>query len=126
MSKVKIIIRKGYGEQGIPVVDGSEEVIDICSVPDTHDIIGVIRTDFGSDQSGEIRVSDAINPVIRYERINGLTGKLLTILDAANSNDALKLLVKKACWDWYEAQSGQLTEPWRLDKFPKYKEAFNK
>jgi len=126
MSKVKLIICEGYGSQGRPRLSGSEKVIDLdLAVPDTHDIMGVIRTDFDVEADGSVRSSDAIDPVIRYERINTLVGRVLTVLDAASANEALKDLVKDACWSWYTGQNDELTEPWRLDKFPKYKDAFN-
>lgn len=125
MSKVKLIICEGYGSQGRPRIDGTEKVIDLkLAVPDTHDIMGVVRFDFDEEPDGSKRVSDAIDPVVRYERINDLVGKTLTILDSASANQATKDLVKQACWNWYTGQSDQLTESWRLDKFPNYSKAF--
>lgn len=125
MSKVKLIVCEGYGNQGRPRIDGTEMVIDLkLEVPDTHDIMGVIRTDFDKEADGSKRMSDALDPVVRYERINDLVGKVLTILDAANANQPTKDLVKQVCWSWYTGQNDALTEPWRLDKFPNYAKAF--
>lgn len=125
MSKVKLIICEGYGSQGRPRIGGTEKVVDLkIEIPDTHDIMGVVRTDFDAEPNGDVRSSDALDPVIRYERINDLVGKVLTILDAASANQATKDLVKQACWNWYTGQSDALTEPWRLDKFPNYARAF--
>lgn len=125
MSKVKLIVCEGYGSQGQPRIGGTEKVIDLkLEVPDTHDIMGVIRTDFDEEADGSKRASDALDPVVRYERINDLVGKVLTILDATGANQPTKDLVKQACWNWYTGQGDQLTEPWRHDKFPNYSKAF--
>lgn len=129
MSKVKLIICEGYGNQGKPRVSGSEKVIDLkLEVPETHDIMGVVRYDFDADSHGDKRVSDDINPVIRYERINNLVAKILKLVDATFSDQdqrkAMRELFMQACWDWYNGQSDELVEPWRLDKFPNYKSAF--
>lgn len=125
MSKVKLIVVEGYGNQGVPRIGGTEKVIDLkLEVPDTHDIMGLVRTDFDPEPSGDVRSSDQLTPAIRYERINDLVGKVLTILDAASANQATKDLVKQACWNWYTGQCDDLTEPWRLDKFPNYSKAF--
>ena len=129
MSKVKLIVCEGYGNQGIPRIGGTERVIDLnLEVSDTHDIMGVVRYDFDVDSKGESRSNDAIDPVVRYERINTLVGKVLSIIDAAISDPdqrkAVKDLAKGACWNWYTGMSDELTEPWRLDKFPNYKDAF--
>ncbi len=127
MSKVKLIIAEGYGSQGRPRIGGSEEVIDLnIKVPDTHDILGIVRSEFDPEPNGDVRSNDGLDPVVRYERINDLVGKVLTILDSATANQATKDLVKQACWNWYTSQLDQLKEPWRLDKFPKYKDAFDK
>lgn len=129
MSKVKLIIAEGYGSQGLPRIGGTERVLDLnIKVPDTHDIMGVIRTEFDKDHDGSVRASDDLNPVIRYERINDLVGRLLTVIDATfpdlEQRKAMKTLFRDVAWDWYRGQSDQLTEPWRLDKFPNYKKAF--
>jgi hypothetical protein len=121
MSKVKLIVCEGYGNQGLPRVDGTAKVIDLkLEVPDTHDIMGVIRTEFDEEADGSRRDSDAVDPVIRYERINDLVGKLLTITDAAardsEQRKALKDLVTQSCWGWYSGQQAELTTPWRKDK----------
>lgn len=130
MSKVKLIVCEGYGSQGKPRVGGTEKVIDLkIEVPDTYDIMGVIRTDFDVESDGSKRSSDELDPVIRFERINDLVGKLLTQVDAVFSDPkqrkAMKDLFRQIAWNWYMAQSDELTEPWRLDKFPKYKHAYD-
>lgn len=131
-----MIVVEGYGSQGRPRIGGTEKVIDLgIEVPDTHDIMGIIRTDFNPEfdevlKEETTRASDALAPVIRYERINDLVGKLLTLADASFSDSvqrkAFKDLLKQIPWDWYMGQSDALTEPWRLDKFPNYSKAFDK
>lgn len=129
MSKVKLIVCEGYGNQGRPRVGGTEKVIDLkLEVPDTHDLMGLVRTDFDKESDGSVRVSDQLTPAIRYERINDLVGKILELVDATfvdkTQRKAMRDLFMRACWDWYNGQTDQLTEPWRLDKFPNYKDAF--
>ena len=131
MSKVKLITCEGYGSEKRPRIGGTEKVINIeIEIPDTHDITGIVRYDFDPETNGDKRLNDDINPIIKYECINNLVGKLLTIADASftdvEQRKAFKDLLKQAAWNWYWAQSESLTEPWRLDKFPKYKDAFNK
>lgn len=135
MSKVKLIVCEGYGSQAKPYSMGTEKVIDIgLRVPETYDIKGIVRTDFDEEWDERLkektrRVSDAIDPVVRYERINDLVGKLLTLVDAMfpdrEQRKAAKDLFKKTAWDWYMGQSDGLTEPWRLDKFENYAAAFD-
>lgn len=128
MSKVKLITQEGYGSNSRPY-QGDAKVIDLnIEVPDTYDIIGLIRTEFDAETDGGVRVSDELTPAIRHERINYLVGKLLTMIDAtftdAEQRKAMKDLFMKICWDWYEGELAGMTEPWRLDKFPNYKNAF--
>lgn len=125
-----MIIVKGYGSMGIPREMGTERVIDLdIDVPDTHDIVGIIRTDFDPEADGSVRSSDELTPSVRYERINDIVGKLLTLADASFSDKeqrkAFKDLLKQIPWDWYEAQREGMVEAWRLDKFPRYKNAFH-
>lgn len=129
MSKVKLIVCEGYGNQGKPRIGGTERVIDLnLEVPDTHDIMGIVRTDFDKESDGSFRASDQLTPAIRYERINDLVGKILTLVDATftdkDQRKAMRDLFMQICWDWYTGQSDALTESWRLDKFPNYKNAF--
>jgi hypothetical protein len=130
MSKVKLIICEGYGNQGKPRIGNTEKIIDLgIEVPDTHDIMGVVRYDFDAEPNGDVRSNDELDPVIRYERINTLVGKLLTVIDATivdkEQRQAQKDLFKQIAWDWYMGQRDELVEPWRLDKFPNYKKAFD-
>lgn len=109
MSKVKLVICKGYGSGNRPYETEDSRVIDTgIEVPDTHDIVSLIRTDFDVEEDGSKRVSDEVDPVMRHEAINGLVGKLLTIVDATftdiEQRKAQKDIVMQACWDWYNAQ----------------------
>lgn len=129
MSKVKLIVCEGYGSQGRPRIGGTERVIDLkLEVPDNQDIMGVVRYDFNVEEDGSKRSNDALDPVIRYERINNLVGRLLTQVESIfadkEQRDAAKDLFKQIAWDWYMGQSDELTEPWRLNKFPNYSKAF--
>jgi hypothetical protein len=125
MSQVKLIVIEGYGSEQRPYKTETGKVIDLgVRVPDTHDILAVVRTDFDVEADGSKRSNDAIDPVIRYERINDLVGKLLTLVDSMFSDPkqrkAAKDLFKQVAWDWYNAQTDlTVTEIWRKDKFPK-------
>lgn len=125
MSKVKLIVCEGYGSERRPWRLGEGKVIDLgIEVPDTHDILAVIRSDFDVDEDGSRRVDDDINPVVRYERINDLVGKLLTLVDSMFSDPkqrkAAKDLFTQTAWSWYSGQtSDSVVEVWREDKFPK-------
>lgn len=118
MSKIKLVIAEGYTN---PVI-GETSVIDpVLKVSDTHNIIGVVRTDFDEDADGSKRVSDDLAPVIHTEGINHLVGKLLTLTEAAFSDQeqrkAFKDLVMQTTWDWYYGNSHALVPAWRQDKF---------
>jgi hypothetical protein len=125
MSKVKLIVCKGYGSELRPYESETGEVIDASiTVPDTHDILAVVRTDFDADEDGSRRSNDAIDPVVRYERINNLVGRMCTLLDSMMSDPkqrkAAKDLFRQMAWDWYNGQTDfTVTEIWRKDKFPK-------
>jgi len=127
MSKVKLIVCEGYGSDQRPYKTSEAKVIDLgLRVPDTHDILAVIRTDFDIDEDGSWRASDNIDPVIRYERINDLVGVLLTLVDSMfadpKQRKAAKDLFMQAAWNWYNAQATDsmvISETWRKDKFPK-------
>lgn len=125
-----MMIVEGYGNQGVPRQGGTERVIDLgLEVPDTHDIMGIIRTDFDKESDGSRRVSDQLTPAIRYERINTLVASLMKLADAtfadATQRNAFKDLLMQVPWSWYHAQENEMVEPWRKDKFPKYKNAFD-
>lgn len=118
MSKVSLVVCEGYGNQGAPRLSGTEKIIDLkMRVPETQDIMGVIREDFDPESSGDKRMSAAIDPVIRYERINNLVGKLLTLVDAAfidiEQRKAMKDLVTQNCWDWYTSQQQEVVSVWQ-------------
>lgn len=109
MSKVKLVICEGYGSNQRPYLTEEAKVIDTgIEVPDTHDIVTLIRSDFDKDEDGTVRVSDEVDPVVRHEAINGLVGKLLTLVDATftdvEQRKAQKDLVMKTCWEWYSGQ----------------------
>lgn len=109
MSKVKLVVCEGYGSSKRPYITENAEIIETnIEVPDTHDIVSLIRTDFDVESDGAKRVNDEIDPVMRHEAINGLVGRLLTVIDATFSDleqrKAQKDIVMKVCWDWYNAQ----------------------
>lgn len=113
MSKIKLAVCEGYGNQGIARVAGSEKFVETAvEVPDTHDIMAVVRYDFDPDATGKCRGGRAIDPVIRTERVNDLLGKLLTVVDASTADaaqrKAQKDLFKQAVWGWYESQTDAL------------------
>jgi hypothetical protein len=115
MSKVKLIV-DSYGS-----LPGMGRVIDInLKLDEKEKVAGVIRTDFDTDEHGSTRVSDDINPVVPYEYINTLVGRLLTLIDASTvdkeQRQAQKDLFKQIAWDWYQSYGDNLTPPWRKDK----------
>lgn len=130
MSKVKLIIQEGYGSNYRPYIGGTDEVIDLkIEVPDTHDIKGIVRTDFDKEKDGSVRTNDELTPVIRHDRVNDLVGKLMTLADASftdkEQRKAFKDILMQIPWTWYTGQTESLTEPWRGDKFPNYARAFD-
>lgn len=114
MSRVKLIVKNYRSLDSGSVVDTE------LKVPDTQQILGVIRTEFDSDSDGTTRASDDIVPLIPYERINDLVGKLLTMIDAsvvdAEQRKAMKDIYRQIAWDWYDNQQQLLDYPWRKDK----------
>lgn len=113
MSTVTLVTVQGYGNQGVPRVAGSEQYVDTgIRVPDTHDIMAVVRDEFDPDEDGSSRSDRAIDPVIRSERVNELMGKILTLVDASSADaaqrKAQKDLFKQIVWGWYEAQTASL------------------
>lgn len=125
MSRVKLVVCEGYGGEQRPYKTETAKVLDLgVRVPDTHDILAVIRSDFDTDADGCRRTNDAVDPVIRYERINNLVGKIFTLLDSMLSDPkqrkAAKDLFMQMAWDWYHGQTdGTVNDAWRKDKFPK-------
>lgn len=121
MSKVKLVIAEGYGTDVRPHITGSEKVIDLkLEVPETHNIIGVIRTDFDQDIDGSKRTNDDLIPLVHYPQINNLVGKFLTLVDATfqdpTQRKAFKDLISGIPWDWYTSQHDSMVSPWRKDK----------
>lgn len=115
MSQVKLVV------EPYNTIPGSGKVIDLnLSLDEGFKIVGVIRTDFNADLSGTIRSNDDLSPVVHYESINHLVGKLLTIIDAATTDkeqrQAQKDLFRQIAWEWYHNQRDYLTYPWRIDK----------
>ena len=125
MSQVKLIVCKGFGSETRPF-EGEAEVIDTgIRVPEDHEILSVIRTDFDADEHGDRQSSDDMDPVLHIRQVNGLIGRVLTLGDALFSDPkqrkAAKDLLRQAVWDWYTSQNDTMlvTEAWRRDKFPK-------
>lgn len=121
MSKVKLVVCEGYGSQGNPRLGGTEKIIDLdLELPDSQNVMGIIRTNFEVEPDGSKRVSDGLNPVVRYERINTLVGKLLTVMDATftdlEQRKAMKDIVKQVAWDWYDNQNEELVSVWQVNK----------
>lgn len=114
MSKVKLIVRKHGSLDDGRVVD-----IDL-RVPESENVIGIIRTDFDTADDGSSRASDNIDPIVPYERINDLVGRLLTMIDATftdkEQREAMKDLYKQIAWDWYGKQKEPLHRPWDKDR----------
>lgn len=130
MSKVKLIVVEGRGTSYSPQIGGTDRVIDLkLELPEKENIIGIIRTDFEPEKDGSVRASDDLCPVIPYERVNDLVGKILTLVDATFSDKeqrkAMKDLFTQIPWSWYNGHSDALTETWRKDKFPNYSKAFD-
>lgn len=120
MSQVKLIVQEGFGSENRPYLDRGKVIELDLRVPETHSIIGVIRTDFDKEKDGSKRASDDIVPVIAFERVNNLVGRILTLVDLAFSDPeqrkAAKDLFKQVPWDWYMGHTEHATEAWRLDK----------
>lgn len=115
MSKVKLIVEK-YNS-----LPGMGRVIDLeLRLDESERVAGVIRTDFDPEQDGSRRVSDDVDPVVPFEHINHLVGKLLTIVDASTADkeqrQAQKDLFKQAAWDWYSAHGDALYRTASKDK----------
>ena len=115
MSKVKLIV-DSHGS-----LPGMGRVIDTdLKLDEKEKVTGVIRTDFDTDEYGSTRVSDDINPVVPYEYINNLIGKLLTLIDASTvdkeQRQAQKDLFRQIVWNWYQYYGDNLTPPWSKDK----------
>lgn len=130
MSKVKLIVFEGYGSDRSPFVNNNAEVTSDLQVPETYSIQGLVRTDFDGDKDGSRRTSDELLPVIDVGAINHLVGRIMTLADSMFSDKeqrkAAKDLLMRELWDWHGAEIELLTEPWRKDKFPNYKKAFDK
>jgi hypothetical protein len=120
MSKVKLVIAEGYGSETNPFIGDASVVDPGLKVPETHSIIGVIRTDFDEDADGSKRVSDDLAPVIHTTGINHLVGKLLTLADAAfndrEQRKAFRDLVIQTTWDWYWGNSHTPVSAWGKGK----------
>src|SRR4030081_264432 len=87
MSKVKLIVCEGYGSEQRPYKSAEGKVIDLdVRVPDTHDILAVVRSDFDVQEDGSKQSSNTIEPIVRPEHINNLIGNLLTLLDSMFSD----------------------------------------
>jgi hypothetical protein len=113
MSTVTLVTIEGFGSQGVPRVPGTQQYVDISTtVPDDRDIAAVMRREFDPEPDGSRRSNPSLDPVIRYERINELVGKLLTFADASTADTAQrkaqKDLIKQTVWEWYEAQTAGL------------------
>ena len=125
MSQVKLIVHEGYGGK-YSAYTGEGAVIDLgIRVPDTHDILAVVRSDFDVEQDGSKRSNDAIDPVVRYEKINNLVGRLVTLVDSMFSDPeqrkAAKDLFTQTTWNWYQAQVNDFAlQTWRDDKASKH------
>jgi len=130
MSKVKLIVFEGYGTNYQPYINDNHEVIDLdIRVPESHSIGGIIRTDFDPDKDGSTRVSDDFEQMLTTNKVNNLTGKVLTQIDAMISDPeqrkAMKDIFRDILWNWYADGLDGLREPWQLDKFPKFKNRFD-
>lgn len=125
MSQVKLIVCEGYGSEQRPFNSETGAVIDLnVNVPDTHDILAVVRSDFDVDEDGSRRSNDAIDPVVRIEKIGNLVGRLRTLVDSMFSDPkqrkAANDLFTQAAYDWYHGQTDfTVDEIWRKDRFPK-------
>jgi hypothetical protein len=113
MSTVTLVTVEGYGGQGIPRVAGTEKYVETGTwVSDDRDIMAVMRRDFEPAPDGPRQSSPSLDPVIRYERINDLMGKILTLVDASTADaaqrKAQKDLFKMVVWAWYEAQTASV------------------
>src|SRR5258708_2927256 len=123
MSKVKLIVCEGYGSEQPPYKTETGRVVDLdVKEPDTHDILALVRSDFDVEADGSKRSNDAIDPVVRYEKINNLVGRMFTLLDSMLSDPkqrkAAKDLFMQMAWDWYHGQTDDLTvtDIWRKDR----------
>lgn len=99
MSRVKLIVRPRNSL-------GNYKVIEVpVNISNDTEVEAVVHTDFDPAENGERQVSDNLDPVIHIENMNNLTGRVLTIADAAfqdpEQRKAVKDLLQKATWDWY-------------------------
>lgn len=119
MSAITLVTIEGYTSRadhggGPSIAAGTEQYIDTgIRVSDERDILAVIRRDFDVEPDGSRRSNPSLDPVVRYERINDLLGKLLTLVDASTTDaaqrKAQKDLFKQTVWGWYEAQTAGLS-----------------
>ncbi len=130
MSKVKLLVVEGGGTNSSPYIGGTERIIDLnVTIPENENIVEIIRYDFDTNEKGETRSNDDLQPVVTLSHINGLVGKVLTIVDASFSDPeqrkAAKDLLKDSIYGWYMSQGDMFTDTWRKDKFPNYSKAFD-
>lgn len=109
MPKVKLRIVEGYGTAANPYIGGTQADRETSIVlKDNEHIRAVVLSDFTPDKDGSVRSGIEEIPVIPYEFINHLVGKLLTVSDAAFSDveqrKAFKDLFTQSVWQWYNGQ----------------------
>lgn len=109
MPKVKLRVVEGFGTNASPYIGGTSRDVEVdLELKDNENIRGVIISDFTPEEDGSVRVSPDELPVIPYEFINHLVGKVLTVSDAAFSDveqrKAFKDLLTQAIWQWYQGQ----------------------
>lgn len=109
MTKVKLRVVEGYGTNQNPYIGGTgREVETDVILKDNEHVRAITLYDFPIEENGSQRASDDVIPVIPYEFINHLVGKVLTVADASFSDPeqrkAVKDLFTQAVWQWYEGQ----------------------
>src|ERR1700712_3442219 len=105
MSKVKLITQQGFGSEANPIKDGSEKVVTLdLELGINEHVRGVVIYDFDVQEDGSRRGSDDVLPVIPYESINGLVGRLMGVIDASfndkQKRDAVRSLLMDTAWAW--------------------------
>src|SRR3990167_1178817 len=99
MSRVKLLVRpKGNSLGSYKVIEIDQNIANDVKVE------AVVQTDFDPAEDGSRQTSDNLDPVVYVENMNNLTGRILTIADAAfqdpEQRKAAKDLLTKATWDW--------------------------
>ena len=115
MSKVKLIVKSYH------TLDAGRMTSTQIDLPESMEIVGVVRTDFEPDASGAVRTSDDLAAVIDVDDMNNIVGKVLTLIDATftdkEQRQAMKDIFKAELWNWHTALIDRLVPAWKDPRF---------